>query len=192
MVDTGRDRAYVTTDEVDTLGELTDTDIYEGELEAGVHDDSPNEPAADNLESLVATELRDGETANPDVAAEEGFTWVPPIDPPVVPDPDDPQGIQIAAGFGTEAGVEPFDEDHHSEILTASDEFDERVREALRANSATSAFADNLVIGTRDGMVVVRGVVDDIDDTDNIAEVISTVAGVTEVVDETEIAGITD
>ena len=126
-MDIGRDRAYLTTDEVDTLGELTDTDIYEGELEAGAHDDSANEPAAENLELLVETELRDGETANADVAAEEGLTWVPPIDPPVVPDPDDPQGIQVAAGFGTEASVEPFDEDHHGELLTASDEFGERV-----------------------------------------------------------------
>ena len=48
------------------------------------------------------------------------------------------------------------------------------------------------MIGTRDGVVVVRGVVDDIDDTDNIAEVIGSVVGVTEVVDETEVAGITD
>jgi hypothetical protein len=192
MTDEGRDRAYLTTDEVDTLGELTSTDIYEGELEAGAHDDSPNEAAEDNLESLVETELRAGETANADVAAEEGLTWIPPIDPPVVPDRDNPEGIQVAAGFGAEANVEPFDADHHSELLTASDEFEERVREALRANSATSRYAEDIVIGTRDGTVVVRGTVDDIDDTDNVAEVISNVAGVTEVIDELEVAGVTD
>jgi len=37
-----------------------------------------------------------------------------------------------------------------------------------------------------------RGVVDDIDDTDNVAAVISNVHGVAEVVDELEVAGVTD
>ena len=184
MATDSRDRAYFTADEVETPDELTDTEIYEGELEAGV--------SRDNLQLLVEKDLRSGETSNPDVAAEEGLTWVPPIDPPVIPDPDDPQGVQVAAGFGTEANSEPFDEDHHSDLISATDEFEARVREALRANSATTAYADNLVIGTRDGTVVVRGIVDDIDDTDNVVEVITGVAGVTEVVDETEVAGITD
>jgi osmotically-inducible protein OsmY len=49
-----------------------------------------------------------------------------------------------------------------------------------------------LVIGTRDGTVVVRGVVDDLDDTDNIVEVITRVSGVDEVVEELEVRGVTD
>ena len=192
MSEERRDRAYLTTDEVDTLGELTDTEIYEGELEAGVSEDLPGQPAADNLEMLTELELRDGETADPNVAAEEGLTWIPPIDPPVVPDPDDPEGIQVAAGFGMDAHSQPFDADHHSDLLTVEDEFEARIREALRASAATSRYAEDIVIGTRMGTVVVRGMVDDIDDTDNIAEVISTVAGVSEVVDELEVAGVTD
>ena len=192
MSEERRDRAYLTTDEVDQLGELTDTEIYQGELEAGVSDDLPGEPVEDNIETLTAVELREGETADPNVAAEEGMTWVPPIDPPVVPDPDDPEGIQVAAGFGTEANVEPFDADHHSELLTAEGELEARIREALRANSATSRYAEDIVIGTRMGTVVVRGVVDDIDDTDNIADVVSNVVGVSEVVEELEVTGVTD
>jgi hypothetical protein len=191
MTEERRDRAYLTTDEVDTLGELTDTEIYEGELEAGVSDDLPGQPLADNLEMLTESELREGETADPNVAAEEGMTWVAPIDPPVVPDLDNPEGIQVAAGFGTEANEEPFDADHHTELLTAEDEFEARIREALRANSATSRYAEDIVIGTRGGTVVVRGIVDDIDDTDNVAEVVSEVTGVVEVVDELEVAGVT-
>ena len=192
MTEERRDRAYLTTDEVDTLGELTETEIDEGELEAGVSDDLPGQPDADNLEMLTELELRDGETADPNVAAEEGLTWVAPIDPPVVPDRDDPEGIQVAAGFGTDANAEPFDADHHSELLSGEDEFEDRIREALRANSATSRYAEDLVIGNRGGTVVVRGFVDDIDDTDEVAEVISNVAGVVEVIDELEVAGVTD
>jgi hypothetical protein len=184
--------AFFRQDEVGTLGEgLNDVEVYEGELEAGVHDHMPGEPAAENLELLTEHELREGETDNPDVAAEEGLTYVPPIDPPVIPDPDDPQGVQIAAGFGTTALDEPFDADHHSETLSNDDEFAERVREALRADATTSAYAESLAIGTRDGTVAVRGVVDDIDDTDNVVEVIGRVTGVVEVLDELEVRGVT-
>lgn len=171
-----RDGAYLTTDELDTMGELTDTEIYEGELEAGVHE----------------TELRDGETTNPDVAAEEGLTWVPPIHPPVVADAGSVEGARIAAGFGTDAFDDPYDADHHGRLVPLDDEFSERIREALLADSASSRYADSLIIGTRGGKVVVRGVVDDIDDTDNVAAVIGNVTGVTEVVDELEVTGITD
>jgi hypothetical protein len=187
-----RDRAYLTEDEVDDLGELTDTEIYQGELEAGVSDDLPTEPTAENLELLTELELRDGETADPNVAAEEGLAWVPPIDPPVIADASDPEGIRVAAGFGVDAQAEPYDSDHHSEVVPLTDEFEERIREALTADAATSRYADQIIIGTRGGRVVVRGVVDDIDDTDNVAAVISNVHGVAEVVDELEVAGVTD
>jgi hypothetical protein len=185
-----RDRAYLTPDEVDTLGELTDTEIDEGELEAGVSDDLPGQPDADNLEMLTELELREGETADPDVAAEEGLTWVPPIDPPVVADAESRDGVRVAAGFGTDAFDEPYDPDHESEGLSALDDLEERIREALRADSSTSRYADSLLIGNRGGTVVVRGLVDDIDDTDDIAAVIGNVTGVDEVVDETEVAGV--
>jgi hypothetical protein len=192
VTDEPRDRAYLTEDEVDKLGELTDTEIYEGELEAGASDDLPGEPDEQNIEMLNEQELREGETADPNVAAEEGMAWVPPIDPPVVPDADDPEGARVAAGFGVDAFDEPFDADHHSVALSAEDELEDRIREALRADSATSRYADSLAIGSRRGKVVVRGVVDDIDDTDNIAAVVSKVTGVDEVVDELEVAGVTD
>src|SRR5215218_9114128 len=62
--------AIPTADEVDTGGEITDTRIYQGDLEARPPDsDQPDESQAENLESLVATELRDGETDDPNEAA---------------------------------------------------------------------------------------------------------------------------
>jgi hypothetical protein len=117
---------------------------------------------------------------------------VPPIDPPVVADPEDPEGVRVAAGFGVDARDEPYDSDHPGELLSAEDDLEARIREALLADSATSRYADSLVIGNRGGTVVVRGVVDDIDDTDNVAAVIGTVDGVTEVIEELEVAGVTD
>jgi hypothetical protein len=171
----------------DSEREFNDTAEYEGEPEI-----DPAGADAVRIEDLAEIELREGETANPDVAAEEGLTWVPPIDPPVVPDLDDPQGAKVAAGFGTTAEDEPLDSSHRSADLTSEDDFTARIREALEADAATTAYADSLVIGTRGGTIVVRGLVDDIDDTDNIVDVITRVPGVDEVVEELEVRGVTD
>jgi BON domain len=184
---TERQTAFVTSDEVDTLGSLTDTEIYEGELEAGVNDDLPTESPDDNLESLVETELRGDETQNPDVAAEEGMTWVPPVDPPVIADREAPGGVAVASGFGVDALEEPYDADHHSELLSVEDEVVDRVREALRADSATSTLADSIIIGAVGGRVVLRGTVADLSDTDEAVAVAERVTGVVEVVDELEV-----
>jgi len=177
-----RDRAYLTEDELETSDEVTDTELYEGEADSDVVE----------LEGLAERELRSGETDDANVAAEEGLAWIPPIDPPVIADESDPEGARIAAGFGVDAQADPYDTDHRTEVVPLGEEFEERIRDALRADASTSRYADQIIIGTRGGKVVVRGTVDDIDDTDDVAAVISTVAGVTEVVDELEVDGVTD
>ena len=183
--------AYIDQTDTDQLGRLTHVDMYEGELEAGVHDDLPGEPKSENLELLTELELREGETDNPDVAAEEGLTYVPPTDPPVIPG-DDQGSLVVAAGLGSTALDEPYDEDHHSDLLTDEDEMAARVREALRADSLTSDYADRIAIATRGDRVVLRGVVDDIDDTDNLVAVAQRVSGVTEVIDALSVEGLDD
>ena len=180
--------AFVATNEIDDLGSIGSVETYEGEIEAGVNPDLDTDP--ESLESLTARELRAGETSNPDVAAEEGEAWVPPVDPPVVADRDAPEGVTVAAGFGSTAMDEPFDADHHSTFLPADDEVSARVREALLADSRTSRLADTLGIETEGGVVIVRGTVDDIEDGELIEEVASLVTGVTEVRDETDVPGL--
>ena len=175
---------YRRTDEVEIdRSEPNDTELYEGELSSS---------DASVIEDLTEAELRDGETDDPNVASEEGLTYVPPIDPPVVPAPDDPQGARVAAGFGVDADDEPYDRSHNAELIGSEDEIVERIREALLADSATTQYADTLAIAARGGRVGVRGVVEDIDDTDNIIDVISRVSGVDEVIDELDVPGITD
>jgi len=163
-------------DEVDTLGEMTDTRVYQGDLEARPpNSDQPDDDAAENLESLVATELRDGETDDPNEAAEEGLTWVPPIDPPLrVAD----NGPEVAAGFGMTAQDEPFDADHHADAMPELDEIESRVLEALRADAATAGLADGLELDVEGGVVRLAGVVDDLEDEDAILGVVEGVDGV--------------
>ncbi len=168
-----------TGDEVDSMGEITSTRIYQGDLEARPPDsDQPDEDPAENLESLVATEMRDGETDDPNEAAEEGFTWVPPIDPPLrVGD----EGPEVAAGFGTTAAEEPFDADHHAAAMGPRDEMESRVIEALRADSTTTGLIDGLELDAEGGVIRIAGVVPDIVDEDAVLAVVEAVEGVTNV-----------
>jgi len=180
--------AYVDDDEVDQAELPTDTAIYEGELEAegGLVQDDPDRRS---IELLTERELRAGETDDPEEAAEEGFTYVAPSDPPVIPgDEGEPE---IAAGFATSAlDDEPYDADHHGEAVPADDEVSDRVREALRADAATNRYADSLAIETEGRVVFLRGIVDDVDDVDNIIAVAERVSGVAEVIEELEVAGL--
>jgi hypothetical protein len=172
-------------DEVDELGEMTSTRIYQGDLEARPPDsDQPEADPADNIEDITARELRDGETDDPNEAAEEGLTWIPPTDPPLRIDDDGPE---VAAGFGTTSMDEPFDLDHHADALSTTDEVEARVLEALRADAMTTGFADDLEIDAEGPRVIVAGTVDDVDDEDAIVAVIEGVAGVRDVVSRVQV-----
>ena len=142
-----------------------------------------------SLDALTDSELRSGETTDPLVAIEEGQVWVAPSDPPTVPS-DDPQGIEIAAGPGVSAEDEPYDDSHHSGDLDVEGSLNARIREALRADAATSALADRLRIAVVGSTAVIRGQVDGIEDTDAIVEVASRVDGIDDVRDETEVPGL--
>jgi hypothetical protein len=172
---------------VDHLGTLTPTGVYEGELAAGVDDDLPGD--AENLELMTELELRDGETNDAMEAVEEGFTYIPPIDPPTVPG-GGYTGAEVASGLGSSALDEPYDEDHHNNFLGAEDELSARVREAIRADSSTTQYADRIAIATEGGVVMLRGIVDDLLDSDNLLAAAEYVEGVVEVVDKLRVRGI--
>jgi hypothetical protein len=175
-------------DQVDRAEEPTDTAIYQGDLEAEgalVEDDIDNR----SFESLTERELRSGETDDAGEASEEGLTFVPPTDPPVMAG-DDGQP-EVAAGFSTSAlDGEPFDADHHSGAMPLDDEVTERVRDALRAEAMTTEYADELDVETDGRVVILRGTVADLDDEDAVVSAAERVAGVSQVVDELEVAGV--
>jgi osmotically-inducible protein OsmY len=123
------------------------------------------------------------------VAIEEGLTYVPPSDPPVVAS-DDPEGIAIAAGFSTGAAEETWDLDHRTSEQIDESELNALIRAAIRADAATSQLADRVRIAVVGSTVVIRGTVDDLEDGDAIAAVVEQVEGVREVRDETEVAAL--
>lgn len=176
--------AYLDASEIDGLGVLSATEIHdEAELEGGVNDDLPDDN--ESLEMLTELELRDGETDDPLEAIQEGLTYVPPIDPPTVPTATGMDGdAMFANGFGVSALDEPYDQDHHTTFMPDDDEMSTRVREAIRADSSTSMYAETVRIETRGGVVTLAGMVDDLDDSDNLIAVAEYVQGVDEVVDK--------
>jgi hypothetical protein len=178
--------APIDADDIDDLGELTSTGVYEGELEAGVDADLPDD--RENLELLTELELRAEETHDPMEAVEEGYTYIPPIDPATIPGGS--QNAEVASGLGVSALDEPYDQDHHNSFLSGDDEVSARVREALRADSSTTQYADQVVITTSGRVVTLRGVVDDLVDSDNLLAVAEYVEGIDEVVDELRVHGL--
>jgi hypothetical protein len=176
--------AVLSPDEIEHEPEMTDTERYLGEPERGGGGDD-----SESLEGLADRDLREGETDDPYVASDEGLTYIPPTDPPIIVS-DDPQGIEIAAGTGSSSLDEPYDEDHAGELLSVESELTARVREALENDAATSGLADRIRIATIGGTVVLRGTVDSIEDGDSLVEVASRVSGVDEVRDETDVPGL--
>jgi hypothetical protein len=174
--------AVVEPEEIESERELTDTERYEAESEV-----SP--PEDDIADVLLDRDLRDGETDDPNVAAEEGLAYVPPTDPPVIPG-DAPDDLEIAAGFGATSLDDPYDDDHLAELLTPESELSAQVREAIRADAATSRYADMVLIASIGGVVLLKGTVEGIEDVDTLMEVASEVDGVIEVRDELEVEGL--
>lgn len=162
--------AVLEPDEIEQRREPTQTELDRGEP---APDPEAGEGDVESLDGLALDDLREGETDDPDVATEEGLAYVPPSDPPFRVDAEDPEGIEVAGAMDDSVELD----------LTA------RIRDALEADAATSAFADRLVIGTRGSTAVVRGIVDDVEDSDMIVAVIEAVDGIEEVIDETDLAG---
>jgi hypothetical protein len=121
----------------------------------------------------ASSDLRSGETDDPLVAIEEGQTYVPPSDPPVVPS-DDPQGADVPAAEGP----------------TAEGDMNARIRAELRSDAATSALADRLEIAVIGRTAILRGQVDGLEDADALVEVAVRIDGIDDVRDETEVVGL--
>lgn len=152
--------AVLEPDEIESRRQPTLTEMDHGAPPRDTVDDAPT---FGSLDGLALDALREGETDDAIAATEEGLAYVPPNDPP--PDPLDDVG--------------------------AIDELDlnGRVRDALRADAATAAYADQLVIATVGSRAVIEGIVDGVDDTDAIVEVVERVPGITEVDDRTTLSG---
>jgi osmotically-inducible protein OsmY len=77
----------------------------------------------------------------------------------------------------------------YSSSIPEENDLETRVREALRNDAATSRYAERLYLGNNDGQLIVRGTVEEPEDTETVAAVIGSVDGVTQVVPELDVEG---
>lgn len=119
-------------------------------------------------------------TDDPRTAASEGLAYIPPTDPPIVPDDDQP-GYEVRGGFATTAL-----EDQPEDAPQGTSELLDRVRQELAEDSRTSGL--RLSVAARFGTIVLRGRVEDRASSRAAAEVAGRVDGVEQVIDRTIVA----
>ena len=178
--------AYIDATDIEQTQGMTLTDLYEGDTDVNQERTEPLE----DLDMLESSELREGETDDPMVAIEEGLSYVPPIDPPIVPDIDDPESIQIASGTRIQSDPQDEADEDDDTQASAEDDMSARVRRVIRSDASTSHLADRIRIVTENNIVVLRGEVDDLDDTDNLVAVVSEMPDDEAVRDETTVRGL--
>lgn len=111
------------------------------------------------VEEVFDTQQSDGHTHNPHLAQDQGLTYTPPVDPPIVPG-DDPQGAEIAAGFDTQMETdEPRPEKIPPRIDDNRLDLQNDIQRLLRYNSETRHLTDLKIQVKAGGLVRLLGTV---------------------------------
>lgn len=137
---------------------------------------------------IVDTAHTDGSTTNPQDAMEQGLVYDPPSDPPVLPS-DDPDGIEIAAGFGAsmeEAGAEEWD--LPPTVDNQDLDLQEDIETELRFNSETGHL-DDVWVTVGDGIVRLYGTVPSDEDIAIVEYLVQDIEGVRSVQNLLRVAG---
>jgi hypothetical protein len=131
-------------------------------------------------EETFDTQHSDGHTWNPQQAWEQGLTYTPPDDPPILPS-DGYEDAEIAAGFSTtmEDSI-PDDEDDASGEPIPDAELEERVATALRNNAETMDLT-NITVRVRDGVAILLGTVLTDLDEGFVADIVADIPGIEDV-----------
>lgn len=167
--DTGRPDGFA-GDEI-SLEEL------EEEMQAQAREDELDE------DGPVDTQHGDGTAYYPLKAQQQGLVYIPPDEPPVLPS-DDPQGIEIAAGFGKDLVFDdPRGEDTPDRLAGADWDLQARVEAVLRKSSLTNQMTD-IKVAVEDGIVYLSGEVETLDDIDVVCSVVQAIDGVEDVEEE--------
>ena len=131
--------------------------------------------------ALIDTQHGQGHTYNPTEAWDQGLTYTPPDDPPVLPG-SDPQGVEIAAGFAPSmAQSNPDEEELPLTVDNNDDDLAEDIYVTLRNTSETSTLVDDIIIAVEDGVVTLTGTVETDADIALVYEIVSAVEGVVDV-----------
>lgn len=131
----------------------------------------------------VDTQHGDGTAYYPLKAQQQGLVYNPPDDPPILPS-DDPQGIEIAAGFGKEVVFDDPRAESTPERLAGSDwDVQARIETVLRKSSLTNQMT-GVRVRVEGGVAYLSGEVETLDDIDVVCSVVQEIDGVGDVEEE--------
>ncbi len=124
-------------------------------------------------------------TAGVDIDEESDTAYEPPIDPVITLDRND--NVQVLGGFSA-SSMDSIDVERSSDGTIGDEAIVEAVLRELRQDAATTAM--RLDVTVIQGVVRLRGSVQDVVDAENAEEVASRVPGVIEVVEELKVAAV--
>jgi hypothetical protein len=129
-------------------------------------------------------------TSDPIAAVRDAEPYMPPIDPPVLPDNvlgGGGEGIAVATGFGVSPEEEAYEDRFSSSPLPRSDaDIEDEATLLLRQDSLTSTLP--LRVQVENGVVRLTGEVQSTDEADHASWILGELAGVDEVIDDTSLA----
>lgn len=129
-------------------------------------------------EEIFDTQHGEGHTYNPQQAAEQGLTYTPPTDPPIVASEERLEGVEIAAGFAPSMeDAEPDVEELPAHVDAGDLEIEEDAQQALRYNSETAHLTE-VQVRVRNGVAGLFGTVQSEDDIGRVYDIVSEVGGV--------------
>ena len=124
------------------------------------------------------TRESEGHTYNPREAWEQGLTYTPPTDPPILPSEDDPQGAEIAAGFAPSMEASDPDVERLPDRVDDNDlDLRDDVYTALRLNGETFHLTQ-IKVQVDQGVVNLLGTVPTEDDISRVYDIVRGLHGV--------------
>lgn len=168
-------------EDTEILDEFTEDEISYEELEEQL--DEEERAAEFEEDGPVDTQHGDGTAYYPLKAQQQGLVYDPPDDPPILPS-DDPEGIEIAAGFAKEAQFEDPRGMSTPKRLAGGDwDIQARIAAVLHKSSLTNQMT-GVQVEVQDGIAYLSGKVDTLDDIDVVCSVVEQVEGVVGVEEE--------
>lgn len=129
------------------------------------------------VERLEDLEPEDELTSDSQEATEEGYPYLAPSDPPVLPS-EDLEGVRIAAGFAPSMEESHPDQEVKPARVEKGDlELEEHVYKALRYSSETQNLTD-VEVCVCEGVVLLRGTVQSQDDIATVDDIVTDLDGV--------------
>lgn len=137
-------------------------------------------------EQIFDTQHGEGHTYNPHQADDQGLTYTPPTDPPVMQVDEDARGVEVTTGFAPSMEeTDPSRRELPEEVDNNDADIQQDVERALRYNSETMHLND-VRVEVEEGVVTLLGTVPTLDDAGLVYEIVYDMDGVIDVRNELE------